>query len=116
MKFFRARLKFHFDADDVNRNAPIFFGDFVGNFNVIENNNAEEYIGRLKTLAIMFTIVIAILIARVGYLQIYDGEYYAHLADGNRIRIIPSMAPRGTFYDRNGRPYSFQSRRIEYLA
>ncbi|MBO4780076.1 MAG: penicillin-binding protein 2, partial [Selenomonadaceae bacterium] len=46
--------------------------------------------------------VIAILIARVGYLQIYDGEYYAHLADGNRIRIIPTMAPRGTFYDRNG--------------
>jgi len=69
---------------------------------VLENNNAEEYIGRLKTLAIMFTLVIAILIARVGYLQIYDGEYYAHLADGNRIRIIPSMAPRGTFYDRNG--------------
>ena len=69
---------------------------------MLENNNAEEYIGRLKTLAIIFTLVIAILIARVGYLQIYDGEYYAHLADGNRIRIIPSMAPRGTFYDRNG--------------
>ncbi len=75
----------------------------AGGFNVIDNpNNGEEYIGRLKPLAIMVTLVIAILIARVGYLQIYDGEYYAHLADGNRIRIIPSMAPRGTFYDRNG--------------
>ncbi len=70
---------------------------------MLENSNAEEYIGRLKTLAIIFTVIIAILIARVGYLQIYDGEYYAHLADGNRIRIIPSMAPRGTFYDRNGK-------------
>ena len=69
---------------------------------MIDNNNGEEYIGRLKPLAIMVTLVIFILIARVGYLQIYDGEYYAHLADGNRIRIIPSMAPRGTFYDRNG--------------
>ena len=70
---------------------------------MIDNsNNGEEYIGRLKTLAVMFTLVILILIARVGYLQIYDGEYYARLADGNRIRIIPSMAPRGTFYDRNG--------------
>ena len=39
---------------------------------------------------------------RVGYLQIYDGEHYASLADGNRIRIIPAVAPRGTFYDRNG--------------
>jgi len=69
---------------------------------MIDNSNSEEYIGRLKPLAAMVTLVIAILIARVGYLQIYDGEYYAHLADGNRIRIIPSMAPRGTFYDRNG--------------
>ena len=70
---------------------------------MIDNsNNGEEYIGRLKPLAAMATLIIAVLIARVGYLQIFDGEYYAHLADGNRIRIIPSMAPRGTFYDRNG--------------
>lgn len=70
---------------------------------MIDNtNNSEEYIGRLKPLAAAVTLVIAILIARVCYLQIYDGEYYAQLADGNRIRIIPTMAPRGTFYDRNG--------------
>lgn len=50
----------------------------------------------------MCVLVIAVLIARAGYLQIYQGEYYKELADGNRIRIIPSMAPRGTFYDRNG--------------
>ncbi|MBE8951764.1 MAG: penicillin-binding protein 2 [Quinella sp. 1Q7] len=70
---------------------------------MIDNsNNGEEYIGRLKPLAAAVVFVIAILIARVGYLQLYDGEYYANLADGNRIRIIPTMAPRGTFYDRNG--------------
>ena len=69
---------------------------------MIDNpNNGEEYVGRLKTLAVMVTFVIMILIARVGYLQIYDGEYYARLAEGNRIRIIPTIAPRGTFYDRN---------------
>ncbi|MBQ7478002.1 MAG: penicillin-binding protein 2 [Selenomonadaceae bacterium] len=62
----------------------------------------EEYEGRIKALGIMVVMVIAILMARVGYLQVFDGEYYASLADGNRIRIIPSMAPRGTFYDRNG--------------
>lgn len=66
------------------------------------NNNNDEYINRLKPLAFMVVMVIGILIARVGYLQVYDGEYYAKLADGNRIRIIPSMAPRGTFFDRNG--------------
>ena len=70
---------------------------------MIENNsNNDEYIGRLKPLAFMVVMVIVILIARVGYLQVYDGEYYAKLADGNRIRIIPTVAPRGTFFDRNG--------------
>ena len=66
------------------------------------NNNNDEYIGRLKPLAFLITLVIAVLIGRVGYLQVYDGEYYSRLADGNRIRIIPSVAPRGTFFDRNG--------------
>ena len=47
-------------------------------------------------------LVIAVLMGRAGYLQIYEGDTYARLADGNRIRIIPSMAPRGTFFDRNG--------------
>lgn len=68
---------------------------------MVDNNN-DEFIGRLKPLTFMIFMVISILIARVGYLQVYDGEYYGKLADGNRIRIIPSMAPRGTFFDRNG--------------
>ncbi len=51
---------------------------------------------------IISVLVIAVLIGQAAYLQIYQGEYYAGLADGNRIRIVPSMAPRGTFYDRNG--------------
>ena len=66
------------------------------------NNNGEEYNGRLTVLTVLMVLVIFILVARVGHLQIYDGEYYAKLADGNRIRIIPSVAPRGTFFDRNG--------------
>nr|WP_303695788.1 penicillin-binding protein 2 [Mitsuokella jalaludinii] len=53
-------------------------------------------------MMIISVLVIAVLIGRAAYLQIYQGEYYAGLADGNRIRIVPSMAPRGTFYDRNG--------------
>lgn len=63
---------------------------------------ARDYSGRLKALGILMMLVIFILIARLGYLQVYDGEYYAGLADGNRIRLIPAMAPRGTFFDRNG--------------
>lgn len=62
----------------------------------------DEYAGRLTFLGVLFFLVIIILIVRAAYLQLYDGEYYAELADGNRIRIIPTIAPRGTFFDRNG--------------
>ena len=63
---------------------------------------AKDFTGRMKALSISMMIVIFILIARLGYLQVYEGDYYGGLADGNRIRLIPAMAPRGTFYDRNG--------------
>lgn len=62
----------------------------------------EEFNGRICALGILFILVIVILLGRACYLQIYDGAYYSRLADGNRIRIIPTMAPRGTFFDRNG--------------
>ena len=62
----------------------------------------KKYKGRLEALAIISIVVILILIARIGYLQVIEGEYYARLADGNRIRLVPAMAPRGLFYDRNG--------------
>ena len=62
----------------------------------------KDFNGRLKAISISMILVIFILIVRLGFLQVYEGEYYAGLADGNRIRLIPSMAPRGTFYDRNG--------------
>ena len=66
---------------------------------MVEN---DEFGGRLNVLGYLSVLVVAILIGRAGYLQIYEGDYYARLAEGNRIRIIPTMAPRGTFYDRNG--------------
>ncbi len=68
---------------------------------MIEN---DEFEGRVTALGVLSAMVVFILLARVGYLQIYDGEHYARLADGNRIRIIPTVAPRGTFFDRNGEP------------
>ena len=66
---------------------------------LVEN---DEFGGRLNVLSWLSVLVVAVLIGRAGYLQIYEGDYYARLAEGNRIRIIPTMAPRGTFFDRNG--------------
>lgn len=63
---------------------------------------AKRFRGRLEGLSMVAMLVIFILIIRVGYLQVIEGDYYSRLADGNRIRLVPAMAPRGLFYDRNG--------------
>ena len=57
---------------------------------------------RFDVLGIIVFLVFAALISRLGYLQVVQGQYYGNLADGNRIRLSPIMAPRGIFYDRNG--------------
>ena len=67
-------------------------------------NEHEDFSGRLQFLSAMIVLIIVVLIGRAGYLQVYDGERYARLAEGNRIRIIPAEAARGMFYDRNGEP------------
>lgn len=62
----------------------------------------KKFKRRLEVLAIIAALVIVALVSRIFYMQIIEGDYYARLADGNRIRLIPAMAPRGLFYDRNG--------------
>lgn len=57
---------------------------------------------RLKILAAIVTLIVVTLISRLVYLQIYQGEYFSKLADGNRIRLVSTSAPRGIIYDRNG--------------
>ena len=37
----------------------------------------NDFEGRLKVLGGLIVLVIAILIGRIGYLQVYDGEYYS---------------------------------------
>ncbi|MGE5560639.1 MAG: penicillin-binding protein 2 [Chloroflexota bacterium] len=59
---------------------------------------------RFNALALLVVFVFATLFGRVGYLQIIRRERYEKLAEGNRIRLIPTVAPRGVIYDRNGVP------------
>jgi len=63
---------------------------------------AKRSNNRLEILAIIIVLVFVSLISRLGYLQVVQGKYYGQKADGNRIRLIPIMAPRGIFFDRNG--------------
>lgn len=57
---------------------------------------------RLDVIALLVLLVFVSLVSRLGYLQVVQGKYYEKLADGNRIKLIPVMAPRGILYDRNG--------------
>ena len=41
----------------------------------------NDFGSRLKVLGGLIVLVIVVLIARLVYLQLYDGEYYAGLAD-----------------------------------
>jgi penicillin-binding protein 2 len=59
---------------------------------------------RLNTLFYIIILIFAVLISRLGYLQIVHGSNYKRKSDNNRIRLMPLTAPRGLFYDRNGVP------------
>lgn len=59
---------------------------------------------RLHYIAIFLVLFVAILLGRAAWLQIYKGEYYYSMAEGNRIRFERLEAKRGIIYDRNGEP------------
>src|SRR3954454_20737364 len=52
--------------------------------------------------AIVF-VLLALLGARLYYLQIVRGEYFSERAENQRVRLIPIPAPRGAIFDRNGK-------------
>ncbi|HEY0458133.1 MAG TPA: penicillin-binding protein 2 [Pyrinomonadaceae bacterium] len=58
---------------------------------------------RVGTIQIIAFVLLTILGARLYYLQIVKGEYYADKAENQRIRLIPIPAPRGAIFDRNGK-------------
>ena len=58
---------------------------------------------RVGTIQIIGFVLLAILGARLYYLQVAKGEYYEDKAENQRIRKIPIPAPRGAIFDRNGK-------------
>ena len=55
----------------------------------------------IATAVILF--LVAVLVARLWYLQIHKGVEYQHLSENNRIRVQKIVAPRGDILDRNGK-------------
>jgi penicillin-binding protein 2 len=58
--------------------------------------------GRFRSLFWIIVGIFVVLITRLAYLQLEEGDYYHSLAEGNRLRIVPVSAMRGIMYDRNG--------------
>jgi penicillin-binding protein 2 len=58
---------------------------------------------KLAAVQYVILIVIAMLVVRLWNLQVRGTEKYENLAEQNRIRKVPILAPRGKIYDREGR-------------
>ncbi len=52
---------------------------------------------------------LGLIILRLAYLQVLQGNYYRNLADNNRVKTVVVHAPRGTIFDRNGNPLVFNT-------
>src|SRR5437868_15414581 len=65
----------------------------------------DDKIPSIKLASVQYVIllVIGILVVRLWNLQVRGSERYLSLADQNRIRKVPILAPRGKIYDREGR-------------
>ncbi len=65
----------------------------------------EEKIPALKLAVVQYVIVavLAVLVTGLWRLQILGATNYRELAEANRIRKVPLLAPRGRLFDREGR-------------
>ena len=67
------------------------------------NEHSQNVMLRVTTIQIAAFVMLAVLGARLYYLQVVKGDYYAERAENQRIRHIPIPAPRGVIFDRNGK-------------
>ncbi len=58
--------------------------------------------GRLVLISYLTVVVTILLLVGFWKLQVVQSDHYADLAERNRVRSIPIIAPRGTMLDREG--------------
>lgn len=63
----------------------------------------RELLRRLTWLRVLFIAVFVLLAVKLWFLAVLQFEYYRSLAERNRVRTFPELAPRGLIYDRDGR-------------
>ncbi len=67
------------------------------------NEQGQNLSGRIIAIQVLAFVFLAVLGARLYYLQVVRGEYFSERAENQRIRLIPIPAPRGAIFDRNGK-------------
>src|SRR2546427_212369 len=83
------------------------FSDFVSYKTVSKRRkNGRFYPSGLRLLFPLFLLITTfiLLMFKLFYLQIIQGQYYKDLAEGNRIKIQIVRAERGILFDRNKKP------------
>ncbi|HMB01939.1 MAG TPA: hypothetical protein VKS21_13215, partial [Spirochaetota bacterium] len=63
--------------------------------------NIYKVLLRIRAISWAVSIAMVVLIARLFYLQVIKGDYYAALAESNCVSLVKVRAPRGEIYDRN---------------
>jgi penicillin-binding protein 2 len=59
--------------------------------------------GKLHAAQYMVALILAVLITGLWRLQVLNADSFRSLAEANRIRKVPMLAPRGRLFDRNGK-------------
>src|SRR5579864_3233672 len=65
----------------------------------------DEKVSSIRLTAVQYNILVIFMILAYGLwrLQVMQSDFYAQLAEKNRIRNVPILAPRGKILDREGR-------------
>jgi penicillin-binding protein 2 len=72
--------------------------------NIGGNGKAEKLpTGKLHAVQYLVAVVLAVLLAGLWRLQVLNAQSFRSLAEANRIRKVPILAPRGKLFDREGR-------------
>jgi penicillin-binding protein 2 len=67
-------------------------------------DSSQNLRGRIWLVQISVVLLLTLLGIRLYYLQLVRGQYYAEIAQNQRIRLLPIPAPRGVIFDRDGHP------------
>jgi len=69
----------------------------------VVREHRDDLVFRLKLLSRLVTGLLVLIAVGFWFVQLVQGDHYRELAENNRLRKLPILAPRGLIYDRKGR-------------